>query len=305
MEMSDALLDDLIRHALNDPLEPEQALGWPDVVERARRTASLPVAAPRWRRRMVVAAALAACVIAPVAVAFHGPLLTLIEGKAAPSSVKTTFTRWNVLKARGLDQVRQFERAHGATHPVIGPLALADAAKAEGVLELQIPQGSISLWQAPLARGGGECWLLAFQLDAHAAFGEGSCDEPATDPPPIRSFEWVASRALSDLVVFHARLSGAASADLVFPGGQTEPMQIVDGHAVAAFATKVFPLTLIAKNAAGDVLETQPLHQPPSFATCRAAVDECSGSTSFGGSGSSSFGSSSFGPTVKHEKGTR
>lgn len=132
----DAYLDRLLEELVT--VEPHEA--WQDVLHRARRS----------RRRYAAALLLiVALFLAPAAWA----IAQAFEGKPAPSSVKSVLRRTIVGGAHSLRALtRAVERGE---HTAV-------VSKAHGVIQLQTKDGRIDLWAAP-ARGGGKCFLIAWQ----------------------------------------------------------------------------------------------------------------------------------------------
>jgi hypothetical protein len=252
--MSTALLDDLIRSALNGPLEADGAPAWEAVLERAH---TCPERRRIGLRRLVVAVSLAVLVLVPPAVAFHRQLLDLIEGKPAPTSVVNDFRSWNALRASAA------ERAIGM-RLFAGRNSQVDAARARGVAELHTTAGPVSIWEAP-QRHGGECWLFVFGAPAQAdRTVTGSCD-PALAAGPILTVEWIETHLLPGLRIVHVRARGVAAVELRLADGTTRTMDLVAGHALAALPRDVVPVAVVAKNSAGRVIETQPIRLPRAF----------------------------------------
>ena len=202
----------------------------------------------RQRRRTLLAIFAAAVIVVPPAVAFRGDLLSLIEGTPAPRSVVTTFERINLgyLRLRKLI-IRD--------HLKPSFYARIEVSKLRGVVELETPEGTVSLWEAPQTSGG-ECWVWNFDLrTAHRPVTQEECDQPAMMGMPITSTSWLRAARLPNLVIVDARLN-AARAEVEFSGGATYPMEIVAGYAVAAVSTDEQPLRIIAENARGQTLST-------------------------------------------------
>ncbi len=294
-------LEPLIREQLGYLVpRPVVIEDWQDVLSRAavvQRPQRLEgrAGALGWRprtRAVVIVAFVVAVVVVPVGVAFHRQLLDLIQGKPAPISVVTGFRLWNTI------QTSERERATGmklfANH-----FSQLDVSKAQGVVELQTSDRTVSLWEAP-QKAGGECWLFVFGTPetsgSRATKGAGTCDSQPLSNEAIISAQWIEAAALPNVMIVHARVHDAAIVELRFADGKTDPMAVVAGHAVAAIAADSSPTAVIAKSANGTVIQTSPLHLPPlQYRSVCAGV--CAGGT--GGSTTYSFGETTLAPGGK------
>jgi hypothetical protein len=222
-------------------------------------------AARPFSRRFVVATAVAVgflAVLVPIALAFRSQIVDLISGEPAPPSVAETFSAWNRLAKGG--------EVEG--HP-FGPFNQAIADKAVGVLRLRTPDGPISLYAAPKI-GGGKCFMLRIEVNAappDPGFRTiGTCDGsqgPRSDySNPDAIVPWAASFGeMPDAAFVLVRVFDAAGVEVRFSDGSTMPLQIVDGFALAAIPPNSIPpgtrppVTVIATNADGRVIATDPL----------------------------------------------
>jgi hypothetical protein len=274
--MSVDLLDDLIRSVLNDPLPDDAPPPWGEVL--ARFPSSTPrLHVRRSRFRPLLVAFILAILLVPPAVAFHRQFLDLIEGKPAPKSVKVEFEHWNVMKASERESLRGMKL-------FAGQFSRVNARKAVGVMELPTSAGVISWWEAPQVHGG-KCWLFVIGLTTSQAprTSAGTCDTESASAAVITSVEWVEAHALPNVLIVHARVHGVGSVELQFGDGESRPMDVVAGHAVAVVAADSRPAAVVAKNAHGDVVQTTAIHLPPAMEACRGI---CTGSSSAGGTAS-------------------
>jgi hypothetical protein len=264
------LLDDLIRSALNDPLPDEAAPVWQNVLRR------VPAPKPRRRRvrRLVLAFAILAVVLVPPAVAFHRDLADWILGEPAPEHVANAFRSWNLLA----EDARTRELGERL---FAGRLSQVVVSKAQGVVALDTPDGTVSLWDVPQRRGG-RCWLFVVGEVGTSRRSVGSCDFVGAPRDILSSAEWIGLANLPDVLIVHVRVHGPISVELRFADGRTQPMEVVAGHALAAIPKHSDSADLVAKDAEGKVVKEQPLHLPPP--NLRACPGICSGGAGTGGS---------------------
>jgi len=162
--MSEARID----HLLDELVEPFESRsdGWDDVLSRASRTRS---------RYILVAAAAAALLLVPTAVALRGEITGLFQGTPPPPEISQSFSASN----RMADMAARDGFANRFPH--------ADVSKAHGVIEIQTPDGPLDVWAAP-DDAGGQCWWIDFADDPAGPggkYGYGVCDTNPPDAPDI------------------------------------------------------------------------------------------------------------------------
>jgi hypothetical protein len=229
---------------------------------RSRMGANRGRALSRRTAATIAAAVVFLGVLVPIALALRSQIVDLISGEPAPPSVAETFSAWNRLAKGG--------EVDG--HP-FGPFNQAIAAKAVGVLRLRTPDGPVALYAAPKV-GGGKCFMLRINVnDAPPDPGFrtiGTCDDsqgPRSDySNPDAIVPWAASFGeMPDASFVLVRVFDAAGVEVKFNDGSTMPLQIVDGFALAAIPPDSIPpgprppVTVIAKDASGRVIATDPV----------------------------------------------
>ncbi len=208
--------------------------------------------ARRLRRLWPVLAVLAlAAVLVTSAWGLGARILDFVSGEPAPEQVKEQFAR--ELRVKQISPL--FERQ---TPGVI-------AEQARGVIAIESSAGPIVLWVAP-TESGGYCYIVDVQ--AHPGprgqpNGESGCDpSPQTNP-----ISWIISNSsvggkLLRLLKGHVA-PRVASLEIVFAGGESEQLQLVDGFFLRELDTEEDqPTALIARDRQGVVLKRQPLRPP-------------------------------------------
>jgi hypothetical protein len=172
--MNDARIDRLLDE-LVEPFETRTD-GWADVRARSRRAGG---------RYALLAAAVAALLLVPAAVALRGQIASLFQGTPAPPEISSSFEANN----RVADMATQ--KGFGDRFPH------ADVSRAHGVIEVQTPDGPEDLWAAPTDQGG-QCWWVDFVNDPSgpgAKYGFGTCDTTQTSAPIEPGLTWLEPHA--------------------------------------------------------------------------------------------------------------
>lgn len=224
-----------------------------ETAERAYALATGSRRPPRrraFRPRLILAAAVAALVLVPTAVAFGGKLAGIFEGTPAPPAVSNAFAESNRMADMAVQQGFASQWPH------------ADVSKAHGVIEIQTPYGPEDMWAAPDDLGG-QCTFVDFANDPPGKDGmPGSGDCPRSAPQADEKIdfgdEW-GYKHPDVLTIYGSVYVDAATVRLTFDDGSTTTLPVVE-HLYLGSAprgTKVDSVT--ALDSAGNQVATDVL----------------------------------------------
>jgi hypothetical protein len=207
------------------------------------------------RKRPALAAGLAFTVLGVLLVTpafgIGGRILEFIDGRPAPTEVKTYFA------SNDQERARMFafaEEAGAELHNRFSPV-LADEAR--GVFAIESPDGPIFLWSAP-TEDGRQCWLL--QAMTSTPGGTGSCDATDEQMPMRPETLWTEDRPSVKIV--HARIYDDAitQVDVVLDGAPEVSVPLVAGHALGTVSQDSRIVALVGRNADGDEVARVSMH---------------------------------------------
>jgi len=237
-------------------LPPEFALPT-DAFERQRSLLSAHVGRTRHKSRRRTGFALAFVILALLGAAIVSPawsigarFIDLVWSPSAPPAVQASFASNDVLR----QQLLTFAKEAGATlrdrfSPVISE-------RARGVIAIGSVDGPLYLWAAPTADGR-ECWMIqaGTERSTKRPYGMQACDQTGRSDEFLPSVWWTAE--LPNVKIVSARVydDSISRVDVKTVSGATVQLRVVAGYALGTLARKERPLSFVARQANGEIVE--------------------------------------------------